>query len=204
MSYRNLLTETKNWYELWLWLGRCFNPVKILSGLGGVGKTSIAYTFTERLIYEAKSDIDRVIWLGAKEETFSPLKGKSVATARVDFRTIDNVLEELLKESGCPEELIPEDPSRDQLMHLAREHLTAYSYLIVLDNVDSLGDDDQQTLFNIMTQLGSSSSAKVIITARRNLGAPRPVFMQIDGLNIEDFCDFILENILGAQVETGD
>jgi hypothetical protein len=83
----------KEMYELWIWLGDAFSPVKILSGLGGVGKTSIAYTFSERLIYEAKSNIDRVIWLGAKEESFSAIKAKMMPLQRVDFRTIDNVLE---------------------------------------------------------------------------------------------------------------
>jgi hypothetical protein len=106
----------KEIYKLWLWLGDAFSPVKILSGLGGVGKTSIAYTFAERLIYETNSNIDKVIWLGAKEESFSPHKGKMVPTSRVDFRTIDDVLEQLLVESGCPPQMISKDPSRDELM----------------------------------------------------------------------------------------
>jgi tetratricopeptide (TPR) repeat protein len=183
----------KELYELWLWLGDAFSPVKILSGLGGVGKTSIAYTFAERLIYEAKSNVDRVIWLGAKEESFSATKAKMIPTQRVNFSTIDNVLEELLQESGCPPQLIPDNPSRDQLMHLVREHLSMFSYLIVLDNVDSLSDDDQQIIFHMMMQLCSLSGTKAVITARRNLGAPRPVYMQVDGLTIEDFIEFIIE-----------
>ena len=180
-------------YELWLWLGDAFSPVKILSGLGGVGKTSIAYTFAERLIYEAKSNIDRVIWLGAKEESFSATKARMMPTQRVDFRTIDDVLQELLEESGCPAQQIPDKPSRDELMHLVREHLSMFSYLVVLDNVDSLSDEDQQIIFHMMMQLCSLSGTKAIITARRNLGAPRPVYMQVDGLNIEDFREFVLE-----------
>jgi tetratricopeptide (TPR) repeat protein len=183
----------KEMYELWIWLGDAFSPVKILSGLGGVGKTSIAYTFSERLIYEAKSNIDRVIWLGAKEESFSAIKAKMMPLQRVDFRTIDNVLEELLQESGCPAQQIPENPSRDQLMHLVKEHLSLFSYMLILDNVDSLSDEDQQIIFHMMMQLCSSSGTKAIITARRNLGAPRPVYMQVDGLTIEAFAEFVIE-----------
>jgi hypothetical protein len=142
----------KELYELWFWLGDVFSPVKILSGLGGVGKTSIAYTFAERLIYEAKSNVDRVIWLGAKEESFSATKAKMIPAQRIDFTTIDNVLAELLQESGCPPQQVPDNPSRDQLMHLVREHLSMFSYLIILDNVDSLSDDDQQIVFHMMMQ----------------------------------------------------
>lgn len=47
--------------DLWKWLADTFSPVKILSGLGGVGKTSIAYTFSERLIYRTAVHIDRLV-----------------------------------------------------------------------------------------------------------------------------------------------
>ena len=183
----------KELYKLWLWLGDAFSPVKILSGLGGVGKTSIAYTFAERLIYETKSNIDKVIWLGAKEESFSPHKGKMIPTSRVDFKTIDDALKQLLLESGCPPQLISEDPSRDELMRLLVEHLSSFSYLVIVDNVDSFSDEDQQQTFHIMTQLCSMSGAKTIITARRNLGAPEPAYVQVDGLNFDDFVEFVQE-----------
>jgi hypothetical protein len=183
----------KELYKLWLWLGDAFSPVKILSGLGGVGKTSIAYTFAERLIYETQSNIDKVIWLGAKEESFSPHRGKMVPAARVDFKTIDDALKQLLLESGCPPQLISEDPSRDELMRLIVEHLSSFAYLVIVDNVDSFSDEDQQQTFHIMTQLCSMSGAKAIITARRNLGAPEPAYVQVDGLDFEDFVEFLQE-----------
>ncbi len=58
--------RNKELSQLWLWLSDNFSPVRIISGLGGVGKTSLAYTFAERLIYQSHAGIDRVIWLGAK------------------------------------------------------------------------------------------------------------------------------------------
>jgi hypothetical protein len=192
----------KEIYKLWLWLGDAFSPVKILSGLGGVGKTSIAYTFAERLIYETNSNIDKVIWLGAKEESFSPHKGKMVPTSRVDFRTIDDVLEQLLVESGCPPQMISKDPSRDELMRLTSEHLSSFSYLVILDNVDSFSDEDQQQTFHIMTQLCSISRAKAIITARRNLSAPEAAYIQVDGLDFDDFAEFVQEKYSLLRLKT--
>jgi hypothetical protein len=126
--------------QLWMRLADSFSPVKVLSGLGGVGKISIAYTFAERLIYQAPPYIDRLVWLGAKPETFAALSGRVIPTARVDFDTIDTLLVQLLMETGCPPEQIPEQPSRDQLMGVAQYHLAAFSYLLVVDNVDTLPD----------------------------------------------------------------
>jgi hypothetical protein len=83
-----------------------------------------------------------------------------VPTSRVDFKTIDDALKQLLLESGCPTQLISEDPSRDELMRLLVEHLSSFSYLAIVDNVDSFSDEDQQQIFHILTQLCSMSGAK--------------------------------------------
>jgi tetratricopeptide (TPR) repeat protein len=172
--------------QLWAWLADNFSPIKILSGVGGVGKTSIAYTFAERLIDQAPPYIDKVLWLGAKSETFLPLKAQLTAT-RVDFQNVDELLLVTLWETGCPANQVPEQPSRDQLMNLAQEHLSEHNYLLVIDNVDTLGDDEQQQLLHLLTQLCSVAKAKAILTARRNLGAPQSMVVKIEGLSFDDF-----------------
>lgn len=177
--------------ELWMWLADAFSPVKILSGVGGVGKTSIAFTFAERLVYAASSYFDRVLWLSAKSETFSPTIGRDVPTTRHDFGTIDALLVGILLESGCPTEQIPDDPSRDALLTLCQQHLSAYSYVLFIDNVDSLDDEEQQTIFHLFTQIGSTSKSKIVLTARRNLGASRSVYMEIEGFSFGDFQEFV-------------
>jgi hypothetical protein len=45
---------------------------------------------------------------------------------------------------GCPPEQIPEKPSREELMTLSQEHLRFHNYILILDNVDTLNDDDQR------------------------------------------------------------
>lgn len=168
---------------LWSWLADQFNPVHILSGLGGLGKTSVAYTFSERVAFNASPALDRVIWLGAKVSTFSGLKGEYIPLARVDFDNIDKLLVEILAETGCPPEQVPEEPSRDELLGLVVEHLSAFRYLLVVDNVDTLPDEDQQLIFNLLTQICSRSRSKAIITARRNLGASRAFYTEMAGLS---------------------
>jgi hypothetical protein len=50
-------------------------------------------------------------------------------------------------------------------MRLIKEHLSSFSYLIVLDNVDSFSDEDQQQTFHLMTQL-CSIIPRVIVADR--------------------------------------
>jgi hypothetical protein len=177
--------------ELWLWLSDNFSPVRIVSGLGGVGKTSLVYTFAERLIYHSHAGIDRVIWLGAKPETWSGSKGSFIKSSRVYFTDITEALKQILMESGCPSEQMPEEPSLDELLKLGLEHLATFNYLIVLDNLDSLSDADQQLLLHLMVQLCSSSKTKALITARRNLGATTTILTYLSGLTKDDFAKFV-------------
>lgn len=177
--------------SLWRWLSDQFSPVHILSGLGGLGKTSIAYTFAERVIFNSLPEFDRVIWLGAKAETYSGLTDGLVTMPRVDFDDIDKMLLELLGETGCPPQQLPEQPSRHQILSLCTEHLSAYRYIVFIDNVDTLADEEQQLVFHLLTQLCSMSRAKAIVTARRNLGASRSVYTEIEGLRGDDFALFV-------------
>ncbi|MGO7501504.1 ATP-binding protein [Rhizobium ruizarguesonis] len=173
--------------SLWSWLADQFNPVHILCGLGGLGKTSLAYTFAERVTFNVLPAIDRVIWLGAKLSTFSGLKNDFVSLTRVDFSNIELLLLQILSEAGCPPQQIPEQPSRDELLRLVTEHLSAFKYLLIVDNVDTLPDEDQQLIFNLLTQICSMSRSKAVVTARRNLGASRAFYTEMEGLAGEAF-----------------
>jgi len=94
-------------------------------------------------------------------------------------------------ESGCPPEQIPESPSLDELLRLGVEHLTAFNYLIVLDNLDTLSDPDQELLLHLIVQLCASSKTKALLTARRNLGATTTIVTDLSGLTKEDFAKFV-------------
>lgn len=192
-DFTRLIGRDDEMSVLWGWLSDAFNPIKILSGLGGVGKTSIAFTFAERLIASTGSGLDRLIWLGAKSETFSGERDRMVPATRVDFGEVDGLLHQLLLESGCPEEQLSDEMSREEILRLAHEHLREFDYLLIVDNVDTLPDADQQLLFHLLTQICSATGTKCIMTARRNLGAPRSAFIEIEGLPKADFEKFVAE-----------
>lgn len=189
---KHLIGREEELAALWSWLPDVFSPVKILSGLGGVGKTSIAYTFAERLLYQSPEYIDKVLWLGAKTETYLGLRG-AFADTRLDFQTIDELLTNIILEAGCPPEQVPERPSRQELMTLAQQHLGSHSYILVIDNVDTLDDDDQKKILSLITQLCSVAKAKAIVTARRNLGAAFDMYIDLKGLALSDFQALVQE-----------
>ena len=194
-DFTRLIGRDDQLAQLWSWLADSFSPIKILSGLGGVGKTSIVYTFAERLIFRRGVALDRVVWLGAKSETFSGELDRFVPVARTDFVTIEQLLYNILFETGCPKSAIPEDATEENLLELCREHLAVHRYLLIVDNVDSLTDEEQQLVYHLLTQLCSSARTKCIITARRNLGAPRAFYIEVEGFNLDDFTRFVQDKM---------
>jgi tetratricopeptide (TPR) repeat protein len=158
------------------------------------------------LIYNTATSFDRVIWLGAKVATFSGSQNVDVALPRTDFDTVEALLTQILLESGCPPEQLPDNPSQDELSELAVEHLKAYKYLLLIDNADTLPDEVQHHVFHLLTQICSMSRCKAIITARRNLGASRSVYTEIEGLSGATFNVFVEDKckLLGVNVPSQD
>jgi len=186
-----LIGRNEELANLWGWLSDAFRPVKILAGLGGVGKTSIAFTFSERLIERPPAGLDRLIWLGAKVETFSGEQGRFVTLVRTDFASPRDLLMQILLETGCPPEQVPDDPAEDELLSLCEVHLRAFGYMLVVDNLDTLADEDQQVVYDHLTQLAVATRTKCLITARRNLGATKAAVIEIGGLSKDDFEKFV-------------
>jgi tetratricopeptide (TPR) repeat protein len=192
-DFDGLIGREEELMALWNWLSDSFSPIKIICGLGGLGKTSLVYTFAERLLKSYATDFDRMIWLSAKDRTFSAERNQEVPTQRLDFTNIEELLRQILLESGCPEEQMPEDADRDTLLQMSKDHLSHFSYIIIVDNVDTLSDDDQQLIFHLFTQLCSSATARCILTARRNLGAPVSAYLELQGLSRSEFQQFVDE-----------
>lgn len=182
--------------SLWRWLSDRFNPVKLLAGLGGVGKTSIAREFAEAVVSSAPSGVSKVIWLSAKREFYTAIRGKYIPLTKVDFSDADGLLRSLLLELGSPAEQISKDWTREDLVEEVISHLRELPSVLVVDDLDSLTPDDQQdsfhTLIHVIGQTlgGTNKPSRALVTARLDLGASPSQLIRVSGMNFDDFSAF--------------
>ena len=176
---------------VWEWLSDRFSPVRLICGLGGVGKTSLAYQFGELFAYARPSQFDKLVWLGAKRSTWQASRGEYATLQRIDFFDVDGFLRKLALELGCPDNALEEAASRQDLMALTVEHLAEFRFLVIVDDVDTLEDEDQQTLYFVISTMFAQAQSKALMTARRNLGMPRGQYIELGGIDEADFAEFV-------------
>src|SRR5207249_128844 len=131
---------------LWSWLADTRNPVKVLTALGGTGKTAIAYQFCEQLV-KARSEIfAKVIWLTAKSQTYAAILHKYVSTTRTDFTDIDSFLNAFLREIGCLDSDFTDFDQLEDKLDFAKELISEIPILLVIDDLDTLDREKQKEL----------------------------------------------------------
>lgn len=173
------------------WIRDPFSHVHYLVGDGGKGKTAIAYEFASNLALDpprlAKS-LECVIWLSAKTQRFE--EGQTVEIKDPDFWDLHSALSWILGAYG--ETDIP-----SSIIHMQTrciEWLTHLPALIVVDDVNSLHDDDTVEFFN---ERVSRTPSKVLLTSRMTLYGMGSRSLQIAGFerNSIDGISFV-ENII--------
>jgi DNA polymerase III delta prime subunit len=183
--------------ELWHWLCDPFNPARLLAGLGGVGKTTIAREFAEDIIRNPPIGFERVIWLSAKRQFYTAILGKFVPTTRVDFSNVVSFLRSLLLELGSSEDMLDPDWTRGEIVDEVVNALCLLPSFIVIDDVDSLDPEQQSEVFHTVLQvLGRTMgrptmASRCLLTARLELGAAPAQLRKVRGLRLEEFSDFV-------------
>jgi hypothetical protein len=201
--------------KLWNWLADVRNPVKVLTALGGAGKTAIAYEFCEQIIKGRSRTFEKVIWLTAKSRTYAAILQRYVSTTRTDFTDVGSFLDAFLREIGCLESDLQKTEQPEDKLDLAKEIIKDIPVLLVVDDLDSLDQDKQIDLFSRIVQLFDQASAgkvlsRVLFTSRLepNTGANR--LMRVSGFSKEEtlsYIDVLLQDLgasstWGAQVRS--
>jgi len=172
------------------------SPIRLLTGIGGLGKTSIAYQFSEEVIDAAIADFDLVVWVTAKKVTYAALMGKMVRTTRHDFSNLKELLLKLVS-IIAGESSADEDLDAEELVETLVDALEYQPCFIVVDDVDSLAPDDQRECVAVLQSIAlrtvdrDYSSSRILVTSRLSQGLSPTSIIKVNGLPIEPFSEHI-------------
>lgn len=168
------------------------NPIKLISGMGGLGKTSVAYRFSEELASTGAGNFDFIAWVTAKKSTFSALRGEMVKTTRHDFSTTDDLLKRLIT-LIAGESSIDDDMDQGDLIETLTDALIYQPSFIVVDDLDSLSPNEQRACATILQQIvfrtvdRDHAPSKILLTSRLDQGLAPTTVIKISGLGQDEF-----------------
>lgn len=175
------------------WLGDDKSPIRLITGIGGLGKTALAAQFAEEVVSTGAANIEWVIWLTAKRQTYSALRGRMVSTGKVDFSSERSLYEALLRILSYEMPLDADDPSLDDIRDRVSEALGTYSCLVVVDDIDSLEPEDQKEMVAQLHRLALLTvgrdlpPSRILLTSRLDQGLPETAVIKLKGLEKEPF-----------------
>lgn len=130
-----------------------------ISGLGGIGKTAVAYEVIKRVMQSGR--FEKLAWESAKSEDFTGVRIRQRHTQTNSFAT---VLASYAHQLGF-ESLAIQSP--EVLHYRLRDALRSGRYLIVLDNLETL--DAAQQVAQYLYEMVNPGQSRVLITSRERL-----------------------------------
>ncbi|MGA8087653.1 MAG: RNA-binding domain-containing protein [Terracidiphilus sp.] len=182
--------------QLWRWVCDGFTPVKLLAGLGGVGKTTLAREFAEGIVKNPPDGTQKLIWLSAKKRFYTAIRGKFEPTTRVDFLNTKTLLTAILLELGTPEKHLDTEWTAQELEEQVTQALRLFPSVLIVDDVDSLDSTEQQDVFQTLIQITAETMGRdhapslALLTARLDLGCAPRQLLRVTGLELPDFAEY--------------
>lgn len=180
---------------LWNWLTDIRNPVKVLTALGGTGKTAIAYEFCEQLVKARTEAFAKVIWLTAKSQTYAAILQQYVSTTRTDFTDVNSFLDSFLRELGCLDTDFADFDQLEDKLDFAKDIIRDIPVFLVIDDLDSLDQDKQIELYSRIAQLfdqalSPKSPSRVLFTSRLETSAGVNRIIKIHGFTHDETVEY--------------
>ncbi|WP_250532322.1 ATP-binding protein [Caballeronia sp. ATUFL_F1_KS39] len=175
--------------ELWAWLDDDFSRVRLIAGEGGLGKTSLAYRFSEELSVRQTKPFLKVVWLTAKKKQFIAAKDEFHEATHVDFDDAASLFRAIGTALGCNEGDFSSLDARAS-MQTAIESCSLISSFVVVDDIDSLSQDDQ--LRALEFGMRAPPGTKLLLTTRVNFSYSPDNVLKLDGLESAEFKDYVV------------
>ena len=179
---------------LWEWLTNPFEYTKLLAGDGGKGKTSIALEFCMQFAKNPPQGFVRILWLSAKTKQFIPLENDYLNIGYGDFSSTTSLLVNLCEQCGFFSEEF-EGVSVPQLIGDTKGALHEFPSLIVVDDIDSLDDEEQQKIVDACRIIGEPRT-RFLITSRKSVMFASDSCIIVPGLDKKAFRTYV-DSVLG-------
>ena len=125
-----------------------------ISGIGGIGKTAIAYEIADRCSQEKL--FYSVLWFSAKQQI---VQGRHVINIKQSFSSLEDVIDNFYGQLKLDLDV----KKFDVKLNLIQRHIKAQPYLLILDNLETLKDNEK--VINIFASLLNPSRA--VLTSRQ-------------------------------------
>ncbi|MFM0367376.1 RNA-binding domain-containing protein [Paraburkholderia sediminicola] len=176
---------------LWRWLGDDLSHVKVLAGEGGLGKSSIAYEFAERVSETPDVPFVQVMWLTAKERQFKAFDDQYVKMPERHYTSYAELLVAIC--GRLPFTTAELDGATSvELRRMVKQGLSSTTSLVVIDDVDSLSGEEQRQVLELGMMLGGSSS-RLLLTTRFNQSFSNDNVIKLSGFTLTDEFPLYLE-----------
>jgi hypothetical protein len=177
---------------LWRWLGDDLSHIKVLAGEGGLGKSSIAFEFAERVSETLDAPFDQVVWLTAKELQFNAFEDKYIKVPERHYKSYEELLVAICERLPFTSDEL-KGASSTELKRMIRVGLCDTPSLVIIDDVDSLPSEEQRQVLELGMILGNSAS-RLLLTTRFN--------QSYSGDNVIKLSGFSLMNEFPAYLDT--
>jgi hypothetical protein len=158
-------------------------PLVAIDGMGGIGKTALAYEIADRCLKQQL--FDQVVWFSTGKDQVS--NGEVV--------TFSNILTTLAQTVGTPD--VAQLPDAQKIIRL-RALLQRWRILLVLDNVENAAEPPAVLVEKLRPLLGKS---KALLTSRLRFTGDGYV-LHLDGLTISDAHEFLRQEGAARGIHT--
>lgn len=175
--------------DLWGWLADEFVGSIVLAGDGGKGKTSIAYEFAQEICRIRPFDIEKVIWLTAKEKQFVASLDRFVNVPETHFYDTESLLRAICSELAITD-IEVDGASISMLKKYLRNAISNFPCFIIIDNVDSCDVDQQRMILETALQI-SNPRGRILLTTRQNLSYSSASCIAVGGLEETEYREYV-------------